>query len=119
MPYFIALSLACLPVYLHTDSSYILGISAGLQLAPLVYFNLAQKTSGKSSQIDNRESAMGETSELVCEGYLCEICWVAMPFDAPGAPRRCSDCRTINWTVLETPAWLVKPNQFVYSFLDL
>lgn len=39
---------------------------------------------------------MGETTEMILEGILCESCGVFIDDANPGYPRRCEDCEEYN-----------------------
>ena len=36
---------------------------------------------------------MGDMSDMMLEGVLCEICGVYLEDEAPGYPRKCAGCR--------------------------
>lgn len=38
---------------------------------------------------------MGETVELIHEGYICQYCGDLIDGDDPGYPRSCGDCEEI------------------------
>ena len=35
---------------------------------------------------------MGEVTEMILEGILCELCGVYIDDDPPGVPRKCKNC---------------------------
>jgi hypothetical protein len=37
---------------------------------------------------------MGEITEMILEGFLCEHCGAFIDEDAGGFPRKCEDCKT-------------------------
>jgi hypothetical protein len=37
---------------------------------------------------------MGETADLILEGYICQHCRELIDGDDPGYPRSCQDCET-------------------------
>lgn len=39
---------------------------------------------------------MGQITELVLDGVLCQVCGVAMDEEVPGFPRSCPDCVEVN-----------------------
>ena len=36
---------------------------------------------------------MGEVTEMILEGILCELCGVYIDDNPPGVPRKCKNCR--------------------------
>jgi hypothetical protein len=49
---------------------------------------------GYPRQVQSRKEseAMGESTEMILEGFLCEECGSLIDGEEPGFPRKCEDC---------------------------